>query len=195
MRTYSDIEQMAAQDFDIGLTAHYWPLSDLINKRGFETIVEIGTAYGGNASHILQATQIKSIICIDPYQFYPAMPGFICQEEYNTLYQFATDRLRKAVWRKYDDFNVPKIEILRLTSKEAFEILDPADLIFLDGSHEYEDVKWECENYSKLVNPDGVLSGHDYNIFEGVNKAVDEFAANAGKELKQLDGNIWYMEF
>jgi hypothetical protein len=85
--------------------------------------------------------------------------------------------------------------MLRLTSKEAFPILDPVDFVFLDGSHEYENVKWECENYSKLVNPGGVLSGHDYNIFEGVNKAVDEFSKKIGKPVKFLDGNIWYMEF
>jgi hypothetical protein len=186
MRTYQNIEQMAAQDYSIGLMAHYKPLAELVHDRDYRTIIEVGTAYGGNAFHLLLMNiRIASLICIDPYQYYPAMPGFVCQEEYNTLFQFAKDRL--SPW--------PKVEILRLASKEAFPILNPVDLIFLDGSHEYEDVKWECENYSKLVKPGGVLSGHDYNIFEGVNKAVDEFAGKVGKEVKQLNGNIWYMEY
>jgi predicted O-methyltransferase YrrM len=185
MRTYSDIINMSSQDSSIGLHAHYRPLSDLINKRRYKKIIEIGTAYGGNAAFILSETEIESLTCIDPYKFYPAMPGFSCQEEYDTLFQFAQARL--SFW--------PHAEILRLTSKEAFPILEPADLIFLDGSHEYDDVKWECENYNKLVKPGGVLSGHDYNIFEGVNKAVDEFSRETGKEVKQLGGNIWYMEF
>lgn len=185
MRTYSDIEQMAAQDYSIGLTAHYEPLAELITQRQYKTVIEIGTAYAGNAYHLCLMTDIESIICIDPYLYYPAMPGFTCQEEYDTLFKFAQDRL--GTW----DYT----QLLRLTSKQAIKILDPADLIFLDGSHEYEDVKWECENYSKLVNPGGVLSGHDYNIFEGVNKAVDEFSKQTGKEVHLLTGNIWYINY
>lgn len=186
MRTYLDIIQMSNQDSSIGILTHYKPLSDLINKRRYKLIIEIGTAYGGNANFMLdQSPDIERLICIDPYEYYPAMPGFTCQEEYDTLFQFVQDRLS----------NWNKVQFIRLTSKAAFPELQPADLIFLDGSHEYEDVKWECENYSKLVNAGGVLSGHDYNIFEGVNKAVDEFARKAGKEVKQLPGNIWYIEY
>lgn len=180
MRTYSDIEQMAAQDYSIGLTAHYKPLADLINQRGYKTVIEIGTAYAGNAFHLLSNTEIKRLICVDPYIYYPAMPGFTCQEEYDTLYQFAKDRLSP----------FKNVDILRLDSKEAFSLLEDADLVFLDGSHNYEDVKWECENYQFLV--DGVLAGHDYNIFEGVNRAVDEFG---GDRVEHLPGNIWYINY
>lgn len=185
MRTYSDIEQMAAQDYSIGLVAHYKPLAELINQRKFKTVIEIGTAYAGNAFHLLSNTEIESLICVDPYRFYAAMPGFINQEEYDTLYQYAKDRLS----------SFKNVEILRLTSKESFKIIKPSDLIFLDGSHEYEDVKWECDNYSKLLKPGGVLSGHDWNIFEGVNKAVNEFASYANKQINILQGNIWFINY
>jgi len=186
MRTYEDIKAMAAQDYDIGLTAHYKPLAELVNERGYKSVIEIGTAYGGNSYYMLSNTKIEHLMTIDPYIYYPAMPGFICQEEYDALREFALQKLLD-YWGR--------VELLRLTSKEAFRILEPVDLIFLDGSHDYQDVKWECENYGKLVLPGGVLSGHDYNIFEGVNKAVDEFSKEIGKEVKLLPGNIWYMEF
>lgn len=182
MRTLSDIHIMASQDYSIGLTAHYKPLADLINQRKYKTVIEIGTAYAGNAFHLLSNTEIERMVCIDPYKYYPAMPGFTCQEEYDTLYKYAKDRLSQ--------FN--NVELLRLNSKEAFNLLNNVDLIFLDGSHNYEDVKWECENYQLLVNSGGVLSGHDYNIFEGVNKAVDEFCGN---RIDLLPGNIWYINY
>lgn len=185
MRTYSDIVKMAAQDYSIGLTAHYKPLTNLVSEHRYKSVIEIGTAYAGNAYYMLTHADVLDFICIDPYKYYVAMPGFTCQEEYDTLFQFARKRIR--------EFSA--VEILRLTSKEAFPLLDPADLIFLDGDHSYDTVLWECQNYSKLINPGGVLSGHDYNIFEGVNKAVDEFAGKIGKDVKQLDGNIWYMKF
>lgn len=187
MRTYDDIKAMADQDYSIGVEAHYRPLARLINERGYKHIIEVGTAYAGNAEHLLITTKIDKLTCVDPYRFYPAMPGFTCQEEYDTLFEFAQRRLSGQF--------PPWVEFFRLTSKEALPYLMAADLIFLDGSHDYEDVKWECENYSKLVKPGGVLSGHDYNIFEGVNKAVDEFGKRIDKPVQFLDGNIWYINF
>jgi hypothetical protein len=187
MRTYDDIKAMADQDYSIGLTAYYKPLANLINERGYKTMVEVGTAYGGNAYHIMTNTAIERLLCIDPYRYYPAMPGFTCQEEYDRLWAYAYKRLSP----------IGNVQLLVLSSKGAISqgAVQISDLIFLDGSHEYEDVKWECENYSKLVNHGGVLSGHDYNIFEEVNKAVDEFSKKIGKPVQFLNGNIWYINF
>lgn len=180
MRTYDDIKEMAKDDYYIGLNAHYKPFAQLVRDRGYKTVIEVGTAYAGNAYHLLTTTAIDKLTCIDPYLFYPAMPGFVGQEEYDTLFKFATDRLSN------------QATILRMTSKEALLGIEPSDIVFLDGSHEYEDVIWECENYAGLINHGGVLSGHDYNIFEGVNKAVDEFSIKIGKPVQLLHGNIWY---
>lgn len=177
---------MAAQDYDIGLTAHYKPLAELVNERNYKTAIEIGTAYGGNAFYLLSNTKLEKLVCVDPYEYYPAMPGFTCQFEYDTLFQFAKDRLKK--------FNKAFFE--RSDSQYAWDkFLDKYDIIFLDGSHDYEDVNWELLHYSQLVNKGGVLAGHDYDIFEGVNKAVDEFAAASGKEINLLPGNIWYIHY
>lgn len=188
MRTYSDIEQMAAQDYSIGLTAHYKPLAQLVKDREYKTGVEIGTAYAGNALHLLQNSDLNGLICVDPYIYYPAMPGFTCQEEYDILYQFAINRLS----------GFRESSIIRIDSKAFYNSTAKNfkyDFVFLDGSHDYKDVKWECENYSEVIADGGILSGHDYNIFEGVNKAVDEFAKAAGKNINQLPGNIWYINY
>lgn len=185
MRSYADIQNMANADYSIGLEAHYKPFAQLVADRGYKNIVEVGTAYAGNAYHLLSSVKVDSLICIDPYIFYPAMPGFTCQKEYDTLHQFASNRL--APW--------PQAEIWKMTSREAADKLTPVDLVFLDGSHDYADVAWECEHYSKIIRPGGVLSGHDYNIFEGVNTAVDEFAISAGKQINVLPGNVWYINY
>lgn len=186
MRTYTDIEQMASQDYSIGLTAHYIPFANLIKQRGYRTGIEIGTAYGGNALHLLSNVELDILVCVDPYIFYPAMPGFTCQEEYDLLYQFARNRL----------FPYNKASIIRINSKQFIAWQgEKYDFVFLDGSHEYEDVKWECENYSEIIKPGGILSGHDYDIFEGVNKAVDEFSTAISKQVNVLPGNIWYINY
>jgi|ERR1044072_9503127 hypothetical protein len=192
MRTYQDIEAMAQQDYSIGLEAHYKPLANLINERGYKEGIEIGTAYGGNAVHLLINTEIELLICVDPYKYYPAMPGFTCQEEYDLLHQFANKRLSPFIpWL-----------LFRQTSKEFYSSFfgdgeyEPSfDFVFLDGSHEYEDVKWECENYSTKIKPGGILCGHDFDIFEGVNKAVLGFAIEHEKKVNYLPGNIWYINY
>jgi hypothetical protein len=73
MRTYDDIKAMADQDYSIGLTAHYEPLASLINERGYRSVIEIGTAYAGNAFYLLWNTNIDNLISIRPkacYRFF-----------------------------------------------------------------------------------------------------------------------------
>ena len=48
------------------------------------------------------------------------------------------------------------------------------DFVFIDASHEYEDVKADILSWLPKVKIGGILAGHDYNTFEGVNRAVDE---------------------
>lgn len=52
-----------------------------------------------------------------------------------------------------------------------------AGLIYVDGSHEYEDVKQDLKSYFPLLAKGGILFGDDYcKYWGGVIKAVDEFA-------------------
>ena len=57
------------------------------------------------------------------------------------------------------------------------EKFQPFDLIFIDGSHEYKDVKNDLTIYSKFLSKNGVLAIHDLhnNDYPGVSKAWNEF--------------------
>jgi predicted O-methyltransferase YrrM len=49
------------------------------------------------------------------------------------------------------------------------------DFIYIDGSHEYEDVKLDIYNSMKFLKKGGIISGHDYNSScNGVVEAVNE---------------------
>lgn len=51
----------------------------------------------------------------------------------------------------------------------------PIDLIFIDGSHQYEDVLADFENYFPFVKPGGVVAFHDVDeTWPGVVKAWDQ---------------------
>jgi predicted O-methyltransferase YrrM len=63
------------------------------------------------------------------------------------------------------------------------------DFCFIDGSHEYEDVKKDIQAYLKKVKKGGILAGHDYDsIWAGVIKAVDEILGN----VKIINGSWIY---
>jgi hypothetical protein len=54
----------------------------------------------------------------------------------------------------------------------------PFDMILIDGSHAYPDVKSDSENAFKHLRPGGTVFWHDYGHYWGVSKALDEFASN-----------------
>jgi glycosyltransferase involved in cell wall biosynthesis len=65
---------------------------------------------------------------------------------------------------------------IRMTSVEASKLYEDnsLDFVFIDASHEYEDVKADILAWLPKVKIGGILAGHDYDTFEGVNRAVDE---------------------
>lgn len=60
------------------------------------------------------------------------------------------------------------------------------DLIFIDASHEYPDVKRDIAEATKALLPGGILCGHDYGVFAGVVQAVDEIRPDG------VTGTVWW---
>lgn len=183
MRTDEDLIRMSGEDTAVGLHCYYWQLSNYINSKGYKTGIEIGTAYGGCANHLLTECKLERLICVDPYKYYPDMPGLFDQDDYT--------RLMRQTFKRLKSFDAYKF--LTYDSKTAFTILEGRsvmyDFVFLDGLHTYEMVKWEIEHYSKLIRPGGALIGHDYDTFKEVKKAVDEYCKPIMLEL-----NLWLKE-
>lgn len=62
------------------------------------------------------------------------------------------------------------------------------DMVYIDGSHEYQDVKDDIEAWLPKVKIGGILAGDDYGIgnHAGVKQAVDELLP-----LAEKDRAIW----
>ena len=66
---------------------------------------------------------------------------------------------------------------LRMSSKEAATKFEDSslDFVFVDASHQYEDVCEDIDIWIPKVKSGGFLAGHDYQqSFPGVIKAVNE---------------------
>lgn len=85
----------------------------------------------------------------------------------NTLNEF-TENMRK--------YNVGhKTQIYVMDSIEASkEIEDNIDLIFIDGSHEYEDVKNDFKLWWPRLNQNGIMAFHDSISKPGVSRLIEE---------------------
>jgi hypothetical protein len=65
-----------------------------------------------------------------------------------------------------------------------------ADLVYIDGSHEYPDAYLDMEEYWKLVRPGGVMFGDDYG-FPGVVSSLSEWTGTVRVNPEIIDNNFW----
>ncbi len=137
-------------------------------------IAEIGVNKGETSRLLRHLFPDAELYLIDPWANTPTYiqsgsPISRKTKHYEKAYhavqsQFATD---------------PSVTILRMTSTEAIHHTpSDFDLVFIDGDHEYTQVKEDIHSWLPKVKPGGILAGHDYDpsipIFDGVKRAVDE---------------------
>ena len=86
-----------------------------------------------------------------------------------------------------DFYNMSFMEFYEKYNNERY------DLIYIDGSHEYIDIKEDIINFKKLIKENGIICGHDYNSScPGVIKAVNEIF---GKEnIKIYSDSSWVVQ-
>jgi hypothetical protein len=132
-------------------------------------IIEVGTWMGQSAltmaRHIRAAGLSCRITCVDTW---------LGALEFWTRFKDTPERnlhLRHGYPQAYYQFlsNVmhdgaqEQILPMPMPSSMACKIVEPAQLIYIDGSHEYEDVKADCRNYWPLLQEGGVMFGDDFD--------------------------------
>ncbi len=69
-----------------------------------------------------------------------------------------------------------------------------AGLVFVDGSHAYEYVVADSETARALAAPGGFVFWHDYGVWDGVTRALEELDAKAHLGLRHIRGTslvVW----
>lgn len=63
-----------------------------------------------------------------------------------------------------------------------------AGLVFVDGSHSYDYARQDSATALRLVRPGGVVLWHDYGVWPGVTRALDELEARDHLGFRQVRG-------
>ena len=132
-------------------------------------VVEIGS-WKGKSTYYLACGLIQGrggkVCCVDHHTGSKEQRARN-DDPINTLNEF-TDNMRK--------YNIGhKIQIYVMGSIEASkEIEGNIDLIFVDGSHEYEDVKVDFKLWWPRLNQGGIMAFHDSISKSGVSRLIGE---------------------
>jgi cephalosporin hydroxylase len=148
-----------------------------------QTIIEVGSWLGASAIHMAKECRRIGL-----------MPKIYCVDTWLGATEFWTDaadteernlRQRNGYPQVYFDFlsNVVQARMqdiitpIPTTSTIGAKVLRHhgiiADLIYIDGSHDFEDVVQDIRSYAPLVRQGGILFGDDLN-WPGVSAAVSQ---------------------
>lgn len=161
-------------------------IPELLKKYKNPVGIEIGSDHGWTTEYLLDVVDGLVLHTVDPYTAYIDWNGSPADQSSRTsVYDGFKNRIKR-----FGDRNIHH----ELTSDDAASNFEDEsiDFIFIDGIHTYEQVTLDCNNYYSKIKKGGLITGHDYNAVKGVKKAVDEFAAKVGKEVKHTQQDVWY---
>lgn len=174
----------------------------LIQQTLPKTIIEVGTWKGQSA--INMGTVVKElelptkIYCVDTW---------LGALEFWTWGKTTTDRdlklkngypqiyyqfLSNVVHKKLQDVILPFPTTSNIAARFFKETGIQADLIYIDGSHDEEDVYLDIKNYHRLLNSNGIIFGDDY-VWDSVRIAVDRYVMENSLVLEIIDG-FWIIK-
>lgn len=128
---------------------------DLVNTFKPKVIVELGVMYGHSFFSFAQSVKdnnLDSVLYgIDNWTGDPHVGQYDPDEIYNTV-----EEIRTLIFSDLD------IRLIRADFTEALpKVRHKIDLLHIDGSHDYDSVKTDWENYSKKLRKDAIVLFHD----------------------------------
>lgn len=151
-------------------------LQDLIsNIPNKGTMIEIGTFTG--ESTVIFGDHFENVIGIDPMLQDYDVQDPTSKFNFNEVLDMFVDRTKG-----YDN-----IQLITKTSDDAVNDFNDGvfDFVYIDGIHQYENVKQDILNYLPKIKKGGVIGGHDYGpTWPGIEKAVTEIFGKPDKVFK-----------
>lgn len=156
----------------------------------YGTYVEVGVddgAYSRVFLPSLAAKQFQRLLLVDPWDpklFYRPTTQEEMDERYRRI-------------KNMELFN-PGVSVKRMKSADAAREIPDAwvDFVYLDGLHDYENVKTDIAAWRPKIRSGGLLAGHDINM-DGVRLALDELCADEKIKWQRVTREAdpsWYLQ-
>lgn len=174
--------------------------AELIAEVKPKHIIEVGTWKGQSAitmAHAVKNLKLETkITCVDTWlgavEFWGSMKdtperNLLQHHGYPQIYyQF----LSNVVHQGMQDIILPFPNTSFIAAKYFKESKITADLIYIDASHEYEDVFQDCKEYWGIVSSGGKLFGDDW-AWASVRTAVEKFAGDNNLHVHRTGIDFW----
>jgi cephalosporin hydroxylase len=164
------------------------------NSPNNATFVEVGTWVGRSTSCMAQLIKVSGknikFYGVDTFDgsdedWHREWIDMLKEQNLTVLDEFK----KHMILCEVDDFVIP-IQATSLEASEKFED-ESLDFVFIDASHDYDNVLVDINAWYPKVKVGGYISGDDYApCWSGVRQAVDEFFEN--KMVFFLNGNTEY---
>lgn len=178
---------------------------ELIEKLKPTTIIEVGTWKGQSAITMGNAVREfglnTTIHCVDTWlgaiEFWTTGRNS-SERNLSTLYgypQVYYQFLSNVVHNNLQDVILP----FPNTSENGYRYFKynniTAQMIYIDASHEEDDVYKDLNNYYDLLEINGILFGDDYQKdWPGVINSVNKFSQERNMELEIIGNNFWILK-
>lgn len=143
---------------------------------------EIGVHRGECSGHLLELHPGLKLYMIDMWSpdTYKGKGDDAATEPYRKLYEDGCFDNRIRALEAIEPFK-DRAVMYGMASIEAVELFpdEMLDFCFIDASHSYEDVKSDIIAWFPKVKKGGWLIFHDYGLFAGVTRAVNELFAHS----------------
>jgi hypothetical protein len=147
-----------------------------------KTAAEIGVYRGENAVSMMIELNLDKLYLIDPYEVFDEPSSAMGKDSdfprnEKIARQVLSGFAERCVWVKK-----------RSTDVE----IEPVDFVYIDGSHEYDNVCDDLEYYFEVAQK--IIGGHDYFSKSGVKRAVDEFVSRNKLKLFTKKPDWWILK-
>ncbi len=145
-------------------------------------MVEIGS-YRGESAVIFLMAGVAHIYCVDPWE-----PGYDVMD--STSFLDFEDVERGFDQRMAHSLYADKFTKMKMTSSEAAGHFDGAylDAVYIDGNHQEAAVAEDIRLWLPKIRPGGVIAGHDFDTWRGVQRAVE---AALGRPDEIFEDSSW----